>query len=303
MHPQPQWLESLSSYLIRLAEANELKSLNELEALAGISKGRQSWRSFPDYPSPLLGKIARLAGCTESSLLGTTFFPLARHFGCPTRPGAFRRFFRGSLSSSLRYCPRCLADHEMPYYRLLWRFLIVAGCHKHGCCLLRECGHCRAPVPLLSYFSRLAQCPACQGDLRTCQTLLMPQKQGQWLTRTRELEILLMPTQWAPEVTSALLMGYGLAFLRRRKHLTLADAACLMERDEQVIVEMESGNWDGQATFFDYLRYIDLLGCSLSEIVEATQLSRRIEEKPTSRLDEIAQLVRSEEDQRRQAAW
>jgi hypothetical protein len=144
LHPQPQWLESLSSYMTRLAEANGLQSINELAALAGIDKGRQSWRSSPDYPSALLERIARLAGCTESSLRSTTFFHLARHFGCPTRPVALHRFFQGSFASCLRYCPRCLTDQPIPYYTLLWRFLAVAGCHKHGCRLLSACGQCSA---------------------------------------------------------------------------------------------------------------------------------------------------------------
>jgi hypothetical protein len=130
----------------------------------------------------------------------------------------------------------------------------------------------------------------------------MPQQEGAYLhARTRDLELLLMPTQWAPEVTSALLMGDGFTLLRQRQHLTIADAAHLMERGEQVIVEMEYGNWNGEATLFDYLQYTDILGCSLSELVEAARFARSIEQKRTNRVDELAQLVRIEEDQCRQA--
>jgi len=304
LHPQPQWLESLSSYMTRLAEANGLQSINELAALAGIDKGRQSWRSSPDYPAAFLERIARLAGGTESSLRCTTFFHLARHFGCPTRPAALHRFFQGSFASYLRYCPGCLMDQPIPYYALLWRFLAVAGCHKHGCRFLSACGQCSAPIPLKPFFPRLARCPTCQGDVRTCQTSLMPpQARSRLNARTRDLELLLMPTQWAPEVTSALLMGNGFTLLRQRKHLTIADVAHLMERGEQVIVEMEYGNWNAAATLFDYLQYTDLLDCSLSELVEATRFARSIEQKRTTRVDELAHLVRIEEDQRRQAAW
>ncbi len=35
LHPQPQPLESMTSYLTRLAEANGLQSIHELGALAG----------------------------------------------------------------------------------------------------------------------------------------------------------------------------------------------------------------------------------------------------------------------------
>src|SRR5260370_12960596 len=47
LHPQPQWLESWSSYLIRLAEANGLKSINELATLAGL-RGR--WKGVRASP-------------------------------------------------------------------------------------------------------------------------------------------------------------------------------------------------------------------------------------------------------------
>ncbi len=302
LHPQPCWLESLSSYLTRLAEANGLKSRNEIAALAGIHRGRPSWRFAADYPSSSLERIACLVGCTEATLLDTTFFHLARHFGYPTRLGAIQKFFQGSLSSTLRYCPRCLAEHGTPYHRLLWRFLSVAGCHEHNCLLLHECGHCHLSIPLHSLVPRLTQCPACQGDVRTCQAVLLSQKEERGLSRTKEIEMLLMPAHWAPEITSALVMGRGLTFLRQRKHLTLNDAADVMEKEEQVIVAMEHGQWYGHATFCDYLRYIDLLGCSLSELIEATQVARRLEPRRTSRLDEVASLVRIEEDQRRQAA-
>jgi hypothetical protein len=159
------------------------------------------------------------------------------------------------------------------------------------------------PIPLSALVPRLAQCPACQGDLRTCQAVLLSQKEEQGLSRTREIEMLLMPAHWAPEITSALVMGRGLRFLRQRKHLTLDEAADFLERKEQVIVAMEQGHWYGNATFLDYLRYTDFLGCSLSELVEATLLARHIEPQRTNRLDEIAHSVRSEEDQRRQAIW
>jgi TniQ len=303
LHPQPCWLESLSSYLTRLAEANGLKSRNEIAALAGIHRGRPSWRFAADYPSPSLERIACLVGCSEATLLDTTFFHLARHFGHPTRLGAIQKFFQGSLSSTLRYCPCCLADHATAYYRLLWRFLAVAGCHKHGCLLLPECGHCHIPIPLHSLVPHLTRCPACQRDLRACEALLLSHKEEQGLTRVREIEMLLMPAHWAPEITSALVMGRGLMFLRQSKHLTLDEAANFLERKEQVIVAMEHGHWYGNATFLDYLRYTDFLDCSLSELVEATLLARRIEPQRTSRLDELAHLVQSEEDQRRQAIW
>lgn len=60
---------------------------------------------------------------------------------------------------------------------------------------------------------------------------------------------------------------------------------------KQVIVEMEYGKWNREATLFDYLHYTDSLDCSLSGLVEATRLARSIEQKRTNRVDELVQLV------------
>ncbi len=305
LHPQPQWLKSLSSYIIRLAEANGLKSMNELAILSGIW-GWEQVRLFPDYAAFSAERLACISGCTRATLRDTTFYHLARHFACSTLSGAgMRDFFQGSIAASLRYCPLCMA--EMPYYRLCWRFLAIAGCHKHGCHLLNECGHCGTPVPFLPYVPRIAFCTTCQGDLRTCPAPLLPQQAERKRLRRRaqDLELLLVPTEWAPEITPAILQGSGFTFLRQRKHLSVTEVASLMQRDEQIIQEIEQGNWNGNTTLADYWQYTEILECSLSEVIEAAQIMRISEhERRLSRLDEIALLVRMEaaQDLRRSRA-
>ena len=92
--------------------------------------------------------------------------------------------------------------------------------------------------------------------------------------RTRDLESLLMPAEQAPEITSTLLQGSGFSFLRQRKHLSLTEVTHLMGRDEQVIREMEEGSWNRQATLSDYWQYTEILGCSLSDVIEAARIIR-----------------------------
>ena len=291
LHPQPQWLESWSSYLIRLAEANGLKSLNEVAALSGLTGGWKGVRTSPDsYFAVSSERLAVISGCTQSSLRNTTFYHLVRHFSCPMLRAS--RFLQGSLAASVRYCPRCLAGQPIPYYRLPWRFLALSGCHTHGCRLLNACGHCEAPIPCLPSVPRIAQCSACRGDLRTCQTAPLPQQEGhQLFTRTKDLELLLMPAEWAPEITAALLMGGGFTLLRHNKQLTTQEAASLMNRDEQIILEMEHGLWGKQATLRDYWQYTELLGCSLSEVVGVAQPARTVGRRKPNRLHALARLV------------
>ena len=295
LHPQPQWLESWSSYLIRLAEANGLKSINELAALAGLKGGWKGVRASPDsYFAVSSERLAAITGCTQSTLRDTTFYHLVRHFSCPLLRAS--RFLQGSIAAYVRYCPHCLAGQLIPYYRLPWRFLALSGCHTHGCHLLNACGHCGASIPCLPSVPRLAHCSACRGDLRTCQTAPFPQQDWHHLfTQTKDLEMLLMPAEWSHEITAALLMGGGFTLLRQNKHLTTQEAACVMNRDEQIILEMEYGRWGKQATFYDYGQYTALLGCSLSEVVGAAQPARNMGRPKPNRLDELARLVQSEE--------
>jgi len=299
LHPQPQWLESWSSYLIRLAEANGLKSINELATLAGLRGRWKGVRASPDsYFAVSSERLAGITGCTPSTLRDTTFYHLVRHFACPLLRAS--RFFQGSLAAYLRYCPRCLAGQPIPYYRLSWRFLALWGCHTHGCRLLNACGHCGTSIPCLPSVPQLAHCSACQGDLRTCPTLPLPQQErDQLCTRTKDLEMLLMPAEWAPEITAALVMGGCFTLLRHNKQLTTQEAASVLNRDEQIILEMEHGQWDKQATLCDYWQYTDLLGCSLSEVVGAAQLARDLGRRKPNRLDELARLVQSEAGWRR----
>lgn len=130
LHPQPQLLESFTSYLIRLAEANGLQSIRELVALVGSpQRRRESLYNSPDYPAPsLYAGLAHITGCPEERLQQTTFDSLVRRFGRSMYPHALHQFLRESLASSLRYCPACLAECDPPYYSLLWRFLVLLGC-------------------------------------------------------------------------------------------------------------------------------------------------------------------------------
>jgi hypothetical protein len=76
--------------------------------------------------------------------------------------------------------------------------------------------------------------------LKTCPTLPLPQQErDQLCTRTKDLEMLLMPAEWAPEITAALVMGGCFTLLRQNKQLTTQEAACVLNRDEQIILEMD----------------------------------------------------------------
>ncbi len=168
VHPRPQPLESLTGYLIRLAEANLISTVAALVALLFQRRQLQSIRALSDLCPMSLDGVAAAAACPLPALTATTLSPVARKFGRTTTLTWFGRFLSGTLAPSLRYCPACLA--ERGYRSLLWRFAAVPGCAAHGCYLLDHCGHCSSAIPFLTSPLLIACCPACGRDLRCCRS-------------------------------------------------------------------------------------------------------------------------------------
>ena len=79
-----------------------------------------------------------------------------------------RRRFGG-----LQYCPQCLDEDGMPYFRRHWRLAWHTGCERHGCLLADHCGSCRAPVEphrCRAMDGVQTRCPSCSIDLRATRT-------------------------------------------------------------------------------------------------------------------------------------
>lgn len=140
LHPQPEPLESLTSYLVRLAAANSICSIADLAAVCFPDQHSARIRNLKDYSCPSLGKISVISACSEDVLQSMTFSHLLRKFGRSASSVYSPTFLYASIARYLRYCPMCLA--ESCYYSLPWRFSSVYGCYKHSCRLLEECGHC-----------------------------------------------------------------------------------------------------------------------------------------------------------------
>lgn len=75
----------------------------------------------------------------------------------------------------LPYCPLCLREDDVPFFRLSWRCCMHSHCVKHGILLIDKCIHCNGPtwpslcVTVTEYertWSAPHQCPRCNADLR-----------------------------------------------------------------------------------------------------------------------------------------
>lgn len=178
-HPPPERLESLTSYLLRLAEANAIRSINDLLIMFFPKHHVSNRKLFTDYCPPSLKYLSQATVCTEEQLVGTTLYYFSKKFGLDNAAQALGVFLSASLSPNLRYCPQCLATQSYRYYSLLWRFNILSGCIVHGNRLAEVCGHCHNPIPLAKLRPPIDVCSLCHENLS--KSPLKPMTSREWL--------------------------------------------------------------------------------------------------------------------------
>jgi len=269
LHPRPEPLESLTSYLTRLAALNGLSTLGPLRRLCFPSASRWASKRLSkavraDLPIVSFDALAVLAACPVEALRATTVLHVAEKFGRAGGADRLAQFFGGSLAPSLRWCPRCLA--ERPYHSLLWRFPWLTGCPEHGVRLLERCGHCGSAIPVIASLPRIGVCRACGGDLRRCPVEPLDERAVRLAERRqRELAFLLSSPGGAPTgAEGACLVGRHLAASRAGRGMRIADVARVLGVGTSRIGGIENGRvGQGSSSLRHYLAYADYLGTSM----------------------------------------
>ncbi len=267
VHPQPAYLESLTSYLTRLAEANGLTTIRDLFKLSFPTEPVRLSFQTGDFPPASFGGLPTLAQCGEERLFATTFYHLGKKFNKILRPRPLAQFLSGSIAYRfLRYCPVCVA--ERGYYSLLWRFLTVEGCPHHGCRLLDVCTHCGQQLPLLALLPKLGVCSRCGGDLKICQTEQLSSNLHQSLVRCcADLSYLISPQSCElNEVNLTQMIGERFGSWRRAKYLKGIDIARSLELSVTILRSIESGQKQYPVKFHRYVEYADFLQISFKKI-------------------------------------
>ncbi len=102
VRPQPEPLETLTSYLTRLAVANQLRSMTQLFKLCFPNKRPKLTIANRDFPPASFGTLATLAQCSETRLLATTFCHLGQKFDRPPEAYALTMFLAKVLARQQR---------------------------------------------------------------------------------------------------------------------------------------------------------------------------------------------------------
>src|SRR6266487_738491 len=248
LHPRPEYLESLTSYLMRLAELNGISSIDGLSALCFPHQDRRITRDIADYPPVSFGKLTIAGACNEEPLRTTTFFHLAVKFGRSPLPQPTSRFVSGCVSPYLRYCPVCFAEQRVRYCQLSWRFLMLTCCCKHQCQLLETCGHCNEFIQLFTSPFKVGNCPRCQQSLKLCIASVSDHAELEVANRIHDdIVFLLTPQPWEADNGSIIRrIGRQFAYTRQMKRLTAVEVASKIGVTLTVVEGIERGNFQSR---------------------------------------------------------
>ncbi len=156
--PLPYPDESLSGFMIRVAEANGYESMADILSIAGVSnRWRGGWKLELDRIEKILnfnpGQLRPLS-YTRSSAQSAKGFLLGRDISREHLAGA-----------KPRVCPNCV--DELGYISANWDLRFMIACPKHRRVAVFRCLECGKPLNL--YRPKLLEC-RCGSDLRVSST-------------------------------------------------------------------------------------------------------------------------------------
>jgi transposase-like protein len=181
MHIKPEEDELLSSWLTRLALAHGFRPYSFTSLIMG---GRDLWASDIDKIDHIdlfleLAKrtntlLSRVRVTSLINYTGLLFENISSngHVTWITKTDKVR-FSRRQIG--LQFCPECLSEDTIPYFRRHWRLAFVTVCTKHCVPLLDQCPKCYTPINFyrinpqdhsIKWHTALARCFSCKADLR-----------------------------------------------------------------------------------------------------------------------------------------
>lgn len=166
------YVESLISYIVRVAAAHNVSPIRMLKKVYGPENpdiARCMYPSFFNYYASTmngLGKYAQMFATETKNMTGgnqlhlTTLLPLADlhpSTGC------------GLLFDTPYWCPECLqqmiVEQGQAYRPLIWSLKLYKFCTKHNAPLVNACPHCERIQPFIMNYPDLSRCAYCYHGL------------------------------------------------------------------------------------------------------------------------------------------
>jgi hypothetical protein len=179
--------ELLSCWLVRLAHGHGLKVQTFCNLIFG--NRYQVWNRDIDRLAPtwLVDELCRRTGTSPEMAWNTTLrtyegllYSKFRMSGALHWILTLKMYHRKREGFGLQFCPTCLADDAIPYFRKSWRVAFNTVCTRHGTMLLDRCPTCDVAAvphrldmakPDAMEIAPLSYCHSCGFDLRNAPTL------------------------------------------------------------------------------------------------------------------------------------
>lgn len=152
-HPKPCTDELLSSWIVRVAEANGIKLQTLSRKLFGTEIS--PWNRDIDRSAPpwLIRALSRHTGTGHWEVLHTTLVTYRTRLYSRRRATGQLRWILpvriyGTRHQAFgqQFCPVCLASGPVAYFRKQWRIALFTYCPEHQVELHDACPDCQAPV-------------------------------------------------------------------------------------------------------------------------------------------------------------
>ncbi|WP_448206452.1 TniQ family protein [Azospirillum sp. sgz302134] len=168
-HPKPLEDESLSSWIGRVVVGNGTRPqtfflVHKRLDVRPLDLDRSADDALLDlFATRTATPYDRVVATTFRSLIGTMIEAIPTRGNLPWAVNAIRYVSHWG-GCGQQWCPACLADDVVPYYRLGWRLASSACCPRHGILLADRCHQCGMPASPLKHPEPV--CHACGVDRR-----------------------------------------------------------------------------------------------------------------------------------------
>lgn len=153
IHPHRLDDELLSFWIVRLAHANGLK----LQTFTSLGFGRDAtiWNRDIDRcaSDEFLERLSAQTGSTVEQLKGGTLTSYEGQLFTHHNPNGNTNwilplgiYHRTRRAFGMQFCPSCLFEDSVPYFRRRWRIAFSTICDRHGVMLHDRCPSCGAPI-------------------------------------------------------------------------------------------------------------------------------------------------------------
>lgn len=170
------WVESLASYIRRLALAHGVSARQLLLATLGVRAPGQL-NGYSGFAATVVERLGVLTG--QVNLVHGTLLRLRNVLSVNAI---------NSIAITRRWCPSCIADdldrNEPGYDPLFWSIKAVSLCSKHDAWLVSACSHCLAPQLYLPYGGvPRTHCSRCKRPLSALCDRVKPSAAELWCRR------------------------------------------------------------------------------------------------------------------------